>query len=165
MTTGGVHGYEKSGVQGALQFLDTRAAEYAETFNILVCPCVSPWGYEAIQRWNQSAIDPNRSFCQSSPAEECAAVMQLLGGLAVQWTMHIDLHETTDTDESEFRPAKSARDGTAYEPDGIPDGFYLVGDSLCPQHRWHTAVIDAVRKETHIAAPDAKVAGRGGGQG
>jgi len=25
--------------------------------------------------------------------------------------MHIDLHETTDTDETEFRPALAARDG------------------------------------------------------
>lgn len=28
--------------------------------------------------------------------------------------LHIDLHETTDTDESEFRPALAARDGKAY---------------------------------------------------
>jgi hypothetical protein len=32
--------------------------------------------------------------------------------------VHVDLHETADTDESEFRPALAARDGT------IPDGFY-----------------------------------------
>lgn len=31
-----------------------------------------------------------------------------------QWTMHIDLHETTDSDLSEFRPAKAARDGVGY---------------------------------------------------
>ena len=30
------------------------------------------------------------------------------------------------------------------EPDYIPDGFYLVGDSENPQAEWHTAIIDSV---------------------
>ena len=37
-----------------------------------------------------------------------------------RWLMHVDLHETTDTDESEFRPAKAARDGETCEPDVGP---------------------------------------------
>jgi len=41
--------------------------------------------------------------------------------------------ETTDSDETEFRPAKSARDGEDYAPDLIPDGFYLVGDKQQPR--------------------------------
>ena len=69
--------------------------------------------------------------------------------------MHIDLHETTDTDESEFRPALAARDGKAFEPDGIPDGFYLVGDTEDPQPGFQQAIIAAVEKVTHIAPPDA----------
>ena len=44
LLTGGVHGYEKSGVQGALLFLESKKAlHYSKTFNILVAPCVSPW--------------------------------------------------------------------------------------------------------------------------
>ena len=62
LITGGVHGYETSGVQGSLMFLETRAEEFGEHFNILVMPCVSPWGYETIERWNAKALDPNRSF-------------------------------------------------------------------------------------------------------
>ena len=42
--------------------MDTKAEEYSEHFNILVAPCVSPWGYETIQRWTAKAVDPNRSF-------------------------------------------------------------------------------------------------------
>ena len=69
--------------------------------------------------------------------------------------MHMDLHETTDTDETEFRPAKAARDGLKLEDEGgIPDGFYLIGDIDNPQAEWHKAMIDAVRKVTHIAPPD-----------
>ena len=54
--------YETSGVQGALLFLSTEALRYAEHFNILCCPCVSPWSYETVQRWNNNAEDPNRGF-------------------------------------------------------------------------------------------------------
>jgi hypothetical protein len=41
--------------------------------------------------------------------------------------VHVDLHETTDSDETEFLPAMSARDGKATHTDeGVPDGFYLA---------------------------------------
>ena len=111
LVTGGVHGYETSGVHGALQFVEHRAADYAGRINLLVAPCVSPWAYERIHRWNPHAIDPNRSFREDSPAGESAALMRLIAPLRGRFLLHIDLHETTDTDESEFRPALAARDG------------------------------------------------------
>jgi hypothetical protein len=156
LVTGGVHGYETSGVHGALQFLDQRAADYAGRINLLVVPCVNPWGYERIQRWNAEAIDPNRSFRADSPAQESAALMRLVAPLEGQVVLHIDLHETTDSDESEFRPALAARDGVAYAPDSIPDGFYLVGDTENPQPEFQQAVIAAVAQVTHIAPADAR---------
>lgn len=55
--------------------------------------------------------------------------------------LHIDLHETTDTDETEFRPALAARDGEPFEPGAIPDGFYLVDDSDSPQPEFQQALI------------------------
>jgi hypothetical protein len=155
LVTGGVHGYETSGVHGALQFLRTRAQDYAGRVNLLVVPCVSPWGYERIHRWNPDAIDPNRSFRADSPAGESAALWTLTEPLRARCLMHIDLHETTDSDESEFRPALCARDGKPFEPDGIPDGFYLVDDSENPQPAFQQAIIDAVAKVTHIAPADA----------
>jgi hypothetical protein len=155
LVTGGVHGYETSGVHGALQFLDQRAADYAGRINLLVVPCVSPWAYERIHRWNANAIDPNRSFREDSPAVESAALLRLVVPLRGRFLVHVDLHETTDSDESEFRPALAARDGKAFEPEGIPDGFYLVDDSENPQPQFQQAVIDAVAKVTHIAPADA----------
>lgn len=159
LITGGVHGYETSGVQGALMFLDTQAEAYANSFNILVAPCVSPWGYEAINRWNPNADDPNRNFVPNSVAEECAGVLRLIDSVKAkgsgQFVLHIDLHETTDTDETEFRPAKAARDGDSHDVGTIPDGFYTVGDANNPQFEFQKAVIDSVREVTHIAPPDA----------
>lgn len=46
--------------------------------------------------------------------------------------MHTDLHETTDSDATEFRRARDSRDGKIHVPDGIPDGFYLVADAENP---------------------------------
>jgi hypothetical protein len=156
LVTGGVHGYETSGVHGALRFLDQHAEAYADRANLLVVPCVSPWAYERIQRWNFDAIDPNRSFRAQSPAQESAALMRLIEPLLGQFTAHIDLHETTDTDESEYRPAKAARDGEAFEPCTIPDGFYLVDDAQNPQPAFQQAIISAVERVTHIAPADAQ---------
>ena len=156
LVTGGVHGYETSGVHGALQFLDRNAADYAGRINLLVVPCVSPWGYERIHRWNPDAIDPNRSFREDSPAQESAALMRLVAPLRGRVLVHIDLHETTDSDESEFRPALAARDGREFEPEGIPDGFYLCADARNPQPDFQQAIIAAVAKVTHIAPADDK---------
>jgi hypothetical protein len=155
LITGGVHGYETSGVHGALQFLDQRAEEYADRIDLLAAPCVNPWAYERIHRWNAHAIDPNRSFRENSPAEESAALLRLVAPLRGRFLVHIDLHETTDTDESEFRPALAARDGTPFEPGIIPDGFYLCADMENPQPQFQQAIIDAVAKVTHIAPADA----------
>ncbi|HMN44134.1 MAG TPA: M14 family metallocarboxypeptidase [Povalibacter sp.] len=156
LVTGGVHGYETSGVHGALQFLEQRAGDYADRIDLLVAPCVSPWAYERIHRWNANAIDPNRSFRENSPAEESAALMRLIAPLRGRFLVHIDLHETTDSDESEFRPALAARDGKPFEPGEIPDGFYLVDDTGNPQPQFQQAVIDAVARVTHIAPTDAQ---------
>eukprot|EP00584_Thalassiosira_punctigera_P022635 CAMPEP_0172574954 /NCGR_PEP_ID=MMETSP1067-20121228/136963_1 /TAXON_ID=265564 ORGANISM="Thalassiosira punctigera, Strain Tpunct2005C2" /NCGR_SAMPLE_ID=MMETSP1067 /ASSEMBLY_ACC=CAM_ASM_000444 /LENGTH=357 /DNA_ID=CAMNT_0013367593 /DNA_START=137 /DNA_END=1210 /DNA_ORIENTATION=- len=171
--TGGVHGYETSGVEGAILFLTSgRAAHYARHFNVLVAPCVSPWGYERIQRWTAKGTDPNRSFNPDgevvegrsfnpeAATDESTALIRFLRkdmGHVEEWTCHLDLHETTDTDETEFRPAKLARDGIVDdgEKGEIPDGFYLVQDETSPTPEWFTAMIESVRKVTHIAPADA----------
>ncbi|GHE84768.1 M14 family metallopeptidase [Thalassotalea profundi] len=154
LVTGGVHGYETSGVQGAIRFAETQGQHYSQFFNILVVPCISPWGYETINRWNPKAIDPNRSFYQDSPAEESALIMQYIASLNVDIKVHVDLHETTDTDNSEFRPALAARDAVSHDIWNIPDGFYLVGNSTKPMADFQQAIISSVEKVTHIAPAD-----------
>jgi hypothetical protein len=156
LVTGGVHGYETSGVHGALQFVDQHGAAYEGGVNLVVAPCVSPWAYEVVHRWNIHAIDPNRSFRDPSPAPESAALMRFVEPFRDRVLVHIDLHETTDSDESEFRPALAARDGVVHVPGQIPDGFYLVDDSEHPQPEFQQAVIAAVAKITHIASADQR---------
>jgi len=182
LVTGGVHGYEKSGVQGALQFLEEKAEHYASVgFNIMVVPCISPWGYECIQRWTARGVDPNRSFNPDGEVvpdrklnpepetEESRILLDLLEHMHINyevdhWLLHVDLHETTDTDASEFGPAKAARDGTFVhsevfgpggdgDPGTIPDGFYIYVDegTLPHQSGFYAAMLNAVKEITHIA--------------
>ncbi len=155
LVTGGVHGYETSGVQGALLFAKQHASLYEDKFNFVIAPCVSPWGYEVINRWNPNAIDPNRSFYNDSPSEEAAQLMAMVAALQTPVLAHFDLHETTDSDETEFRPALAARDGIDYQKSMIPDGFYTVDDSEAPCDELQKAIIDKVRSVTHIAPADS----------
>jgi hypothetical protein len=155
LITGGVHGYETSGVHGALAFAQSHAQQWWDSCNLIVVPCVSPWAYERIVRWNANAVDPNRSFKPSGEAEEARALMRFIEPFASSIALHIDLHETTDTDETEFRPALAARDGKIPKTGAIPDGFYLVADAPRTELAFQRAIIEAVAQVTHIAPADA----------
>ncbi len=156
MVTGGVHGYETSGVFGALRFAARDASRFAGRMNLLIAPCVSPWAYERIHRWNPDAVDPNRSFKADGAAAEARRLMDFVAPYRGRFLAHLDLHETTDSDETEFRPALAARDGKPFEPGEVPDGFYLVDDAENRQPGFQAAIIEAVAKVTHIAEPDAQ---------
>lgn len=154
LITGGVHGYETSGVLGALRFVESHLAAYTERYNFIVAPCISPWGFETINRWNPATLDPNRSFFINSETDEASAVMAYVNGLKQPILAHIDLHETTDTDNSEFRPALAARDAIEQKNWNIPDGFYAVGDTSRPMPALQKAIIESVERVTHIAPAD-----------
>lgn len=155
LITGGVHGYETSGVHGALEFLKIASQKYLKDFNFVCAPCISPWAYETINRWNNLAIDPNRSFIKDSPAEESQFFLKSMKTNQVEPFVHFDLHETTDTDNTVFRPALESRDGITQEFSEIPDGFYVVGDSENPQPAFQKSIIESVSKVTHIAPSDS----------
>ncbi|MEX1099185.1 MAG: DUF2817 domain-containing protein, partial [Bacteriovoracaceae bacterium] len=148
LVTGGVHGYETSGVQGALSFMKNEGKNYEKAFNFICVPCISPWGYETVNRWNPKAIDPNRSFYDNSPSQECSQFLQAISSLDLEIFAHFDLHETTDTDNTVFRPALEQRDGVEQAVWDIPDGFYLVGDAANPQGQFQKAIIDSVKQTT-----------------
>jgi len=159
LVTGGVHGYETSGVMGALHFVEHSLSRYVGKFNFVVVPCISPWGFETVNRWNPNADDPNRSFYKDNTGpdfkvEESGLVMAYLRKLGCDFICHMDLHETTDTDNTEFRPALAARDAKEQHSWNIPDGFYGVGDSENPQPEFQKAIIESVRNVTHIAPAD-----------
>lgn len=154
LVTGGVHGYETSGVQGAIDFAFNELGHYSELANIVILPCISPWGYETINRWGANAVDPNRNFFLDSPSIEAKSAMAFVSSIGLKPLLHIDLHETTDSDNSEFRPALSAKEAIEQDVWQIPDGFYLVADTHKPEIEFQRAVVEAVKQVTHIAPTD-----------
>ena len=80
--------------------------------------------------------------------------MAFIQSLNVDIFVHVDLHETTDTDNTVFRPALSARDAIEQKVWNIPDGFYLVGNTSSPQADFQGAIIKEVETVTHIAPAD-----------
>lgn len=156
-------GYETSGVQGAIRFVETKMPQYEQHFNFIVFVCICPWGYETINRWTPVCVDPNRSFAvpnteeNVNKVEETSFVMDFLENMQtsdadrkIDFVMHMDLHETTDTDVTTFGPNLAAREGIAVEETTIPDGFYLVGDSNRAFPDFEKHILDAVATVTHL---------------
>ena len=157
LVTGGVHGYETSGVKGALLFLEEHAVRYATHFNFVVAPCVSPWSYETVNRLDPVMENPNRQFKDDSQAEESLFLVNYLKRLNEIFSGHLDLHETTDSDRT-FLPEEYDKNGLVLDAKDvdIPDGFYLIGPEGKVRPELEKAILDSVRKVTHIAKSDAR---------
>jgi hypothetical protein len=124
--TGGVHGYEPSGIMSSLRFLEEIAPQYEGKVNFVVYPCVSPLAYEYNHRWNQNAQDINRQFFPGTTSEEALLLMQSVESLRKHFNVAADLHETNNHD-IKLTAERRSRDGEQTEPgdDYIPEGFYL----------------------------------------
>ena len=155
--TGGTHGYEESGVYGALEFLEKDAANYMDQFNFIVFPCLSPFAYEVNQRWTHDAWDPNRSFDRSKPyVPEAQLVMDVLDEAHKKagrdFAAAVDLHETPDRDKT-MMPPQYQRYGISLTADDIliPNGYYLISGATNKDPQMAVKIIEAVRKVTPIA--------------
>lgn len=151
LISGGVHGYEEAGVESALYFLENVAETYADKYNIIVYPCISPAAYEIDSRWNFKKQDPNRGFKENSNVEECRLFVESLKDMDRQFLMSIDLHETLWNDieiMKEQARDQGKTDTSAWED--IPTEFFLYED--CPEKtaRLGPAIIEAVEKVTPV---------------
>lgn len=151
LLTGGVHGYETSGVQGTLDFLEKYAHHYKDHFNFVAAPDVSPWGYETNNRLNFNAQNPNREAFLGTTCEEAYKLITYLASLGIPFHYHNDAHETTDTDETVYRREAALMAGEKFKPGTIPDGFYLVVPEADERPELHNAIITSVESITHIA--------------
>lgn len=152
----GVHGYEPSGILAALRIASTSSLGYVGRINMVVFPCISPWGYEMDHRWNYYAQDPNRGYVNQSEIEECSMFMQAINRLGVKFDASIDLHETPNRDVA-LRILRASRFGTPLSKNflDIPQGFYLVVDKSykgkADAHRHSKSIINKVAKECVIS--------------
>lgn len=164
IVTGGTHGYEESGVYGALEFLEKDVAKYADQFNFIVFPCLSPFAYEVNQRWTHDAWDVNRSFDRSKPyVPEAQLVMDVLDEARKRagkdFAAAVDLHETPDRDKT-MMPPQYQRYGIQLTADDIliPNGYYLISNVSNTAPGMASKIIEAVKKVTPIA-PDPEIHG------
>ncbi len=126
--TAGVHGYEPSAIDAALDFLENDALEFSKDNNMRIYPCISPWAYEFDHRWNAHGHDPNRLFSwYKSWADECRWFMQSIEASKIKFDIAIDGHETPDRD-IQLRKSRASRYGTELEDywQSVPQGFYLM---------------------------------------
>jgi hypothetical protein len=166
LITGGVHGYEPSGVDATIKFLERDAPRLAQHFNIVAYPCISPWAYEYDQRWNADAIDPNRVFSRSATIpsiDECHHLMTSIEQRGIRYAAAIDLHETPDRD-IELRQMRSDRFGLPLDQNFriIPQGFHLIvsekeaAEDNEKQLRFGRSILNEVSAFSPIA-PDATI--------
>ncbi len=129
LITGGVHGYEPSGIEASVRFLEKEARKLSNQFNFVVFPCISPWSYEHNHRWNWKAEDPNRCFAPDNvpDIDECRHFMNNMAFRQTHFDVAIDLHETPDRD-IELRQERAGRFGTRLEEywQHVPQGYYLM---------------------------------------
>jgi hypothetical protein len=124
--------------------------------NLLVVPCVSPWAYERIHRWNPNAIDPNRSFREKTARRRNRPLAAPGRAAARQGARSTSTctKPPTPTKPNSAPPSPRATASRPH-PKGFPTGSISSGDTEDPQPAFQQAIIAAVEQVTHIAPPDA----------
>jgi hypothetical protein len=164
LITAGVHGYEPSGVEAAMRFLEKDAQRLSDKFNFVVFPCISPWAFEYDQRWNWQAEDVNRNFSRAEnilQIDECVTFMNAIERSTAHYACAIDLHETNDKDIL-FRQLRAERFGKPLSKDykHIPQGAYLILTDMKSdwknelQKEFGHAVMNRVADHSLIAADE-----------
>lgn len=94
LITGGVHGSEPAGVFTIIKNLEWLSS--LSNINIILVPCVNPFGFEHNTRVNSNGEDINRNFINESKCLESNLVMNYLKKMKI--THSLDLHETAEED-------------------------------------------------------------------
>ena len=155
LVTGGVHGYETSGVQGALQWIATEFDRHADDGQPAGAALHQPLGLRDDQPLEPRRARPEPPVPRRQPRRRGRARDGLRRGARRRRSTCTSTctRPPTPTTASSAppRPRATARRSTSH---AIPDGFYLVGDTERPAPDFQRALIDAVRRVTHIAEAD-----------
>ena len=158
---GGTHGYEKGGPLAALKFAEEEASQYADRFNIVIYPCLSPGPYEKELRFTEGRIDINRdAFLDDAKSQEMRALAQSVkelhrrlynGDNDKKFTAAIDLHETPFMDIAIDKENAEAG-GETFELDIFPKGMFLI--AFYDDQHLANKVIQNIRLEGHHVVDD-----------
>jgi len=158
---GGTHGYEKGGPLAALKFAEEEASQYADRFNIVIYPCLSPGPYEKELRFTEGRIDINRdAYLNNAKSQEMRALAKSVkelhqrlfnGDQNKKFTAAIDLHETPFMDIAIDKENAEAGDET-FELDIFPKGLFLI--AFNEDQHLANKIIQNVRLEGHHVVDD-----------
>ena len=90
----GTHGDEPAGVEAALRMLEEWDRELYPATQLLVTPCLNPYGYVHDQRENAQGVDANWAF-KRDDVPEVGVVKQII---QERFDAIIDLHEDWESD-------------------------------------------------------------------
>lgn len=129
------HGYEKGGPLALLDFLENKAEEYAERYDIVVYPCLAPGPYEKNLRYTIGRKDTNRDCAEDRrETQEMSAFVSSIHALhqklygektKQKFAAAVDLHETPPEDWA-IDQETATLNGEVYQHYDIPDGYYAL---------------------------------------
>lgn len=76
-----------------LEFLETHASDYRDSYRFLAYPCVNPSGFELSTRENARGLDVNRAFTKMSSMQEVRFVRDHLKRIGLEFLFTADMHE------------------------------------------------------------------------
>lgn len=119
LVAAGTHGDEPAGTEAVLRLLEGDLSHLGGRADLVLLPCINPWGYVHDTRQNADGVDINRSF-EDGGAPEAVFVKELLDG--ERFDLFVEFHE-----DWEF------------------DGYYLF-ECPGPSEPVGPAIIDRVRR-------------------
>lgn len=114
LISGGVHGDEPAGVFAVLEFLESHASDYSDSYRFLAYPCMNPSGFELGTEKNARGLDVNHAFTKRSSMQEVRFVRDHLKKLGIEFLFTVDMHEAFPHDKFfmwEICPDRSLRVG------------------------------------------------------
>ena len=95
LISAGIHGDEPSGVETICALIENDILiNYTDDWEIILLPCLNPYGYERGMRENHEGIDLNRSFRNESPPQEVVFAQSIFDK---EFDLTIELHEDDES--------------------------------------------------------------------
>ncbi len=95
LISAGIHGDEPAGVETVCSFIENNEyRKFVQEWEIILVPCINPFGYEANIRTNHDGLDLNRKFKSTDPPQEVVIAKNLFDS---PFDLTIELHEDVDS--------------------------------------------------------------------
>ncbi len=95
LISAGIHGDEPAGVETICSFIKNNDyRNFLQNWEIIIVPCINPFGYEANIRTNHEGLDLNRKFKSTDPSQEVIIAKNLFDS---PFDLTIELHEDVDS--------------------------------------------------------------------